>query len=310
MPRKRTTLNVREYIRELCARTNAASQTNLISIGQVLREAGEISQTVPGAYAAAATSKDGATLLIATAIKPKLKNAAEDVMKYGDLVQDESKDVPGDVEDNDLFVPTVCSLRHKLAKELERCSPDGERRFSVFRITLSDVYPTAYLRLAKYKVDASGDTFIEFIEYSFGPREQQGQQPEDRRQTIELDGRLLNTAARLLAPNVAAANRARLPVDIHENGPPDDTDGPVPPDASDSQGANPGTDGDDETPRGATPEATHNTNLEASDRQKESQVGFTSQGDSSGGASAATPTEKSHDDDRRDRSGSAQPCAA
>jgi hypothetical protein len=293
MPARRAARNVREFIRDLCATTSAVSLSNLISIGQILREAGEISQAGHGVNAATATSRDVATLLIAIAVEPKLKDAAQDVTKYSNLVEDEPEEVSGEVESKDPFLTKGYLLRHRLAKELEQCSSNGERRFSLFRVTLSDTRPTAYLRLARYRVDDSGDTFIEFIEFSFGPNELSGQPPEDKRKSIELDGRLLNTAADLLKPNVAAANRARLPASTNETGPPGDADGPVPL---------------DETPRAARPEAT-TEHLEASDREKDSQVGFESQGESLGGAFVPPHKGDPDDDARNARAGPAQPCA-
>jgi hypothetical protein len=117
-------------------------------------------------------------------------------------------------------------------------------------------------------------------------------------------GPALNTMADLLAPNVAAANRARMQAE-HETGPSEPTDEPIPFDDL-TQAATPETNSSDNLPRAARP-ATTSAELEASDKEKESQVGFKSCGRSSGG-SPLPPTEFCDDlDDRPDRP---SPCAA
>jgi len=280
MPAVRATRNVRDFIRDLCATTSAVSQSNLITIGQILREAGEISQAGHGVNAASATPLDVATLLIAITAEPKLKDAVEDVRKYGDLVRFDPDDVPTITEDDDLFVPTGYALRHTLAKALKQCSSKGPRRFSSFRITLSDFRPEACLRFSDYRIDDSGDTRIGTIELHFEPNELWGQQPEDKRKIIELGPRLLNTAADLLKPNVATANRARQDAGRNETNLPASTGRPAP---------------SDETPQAARPEAS-TEHLKASETERKSQAGFQSLGDPSGGIFSSSIKENPNDD--------------
>jgi hypothetical protein len=285
MPAIRASRNVRDFIRDLCATTSAVSQSNLITIGQILREAGEISQAGHGVNAASATPLDVAMLLIAITVEPKLKDAVEDVRKYGGLVRFDPDDVPTITEDDDLFVPTGYALRHMLAKALKQCSSKGPRRFSSFRITLSDFKPEARLELADYRIDDSGDTRTGTIKLYFEPNELWGQQPEDKRKIIELDARLLNTAADLLKPNVAAANRAHQDASRNETNLPAPTGRPVP---------------SDETPQAAKPEAS-TEHLKASETERESQAGFQSLGDPSGGIFSSSQKESLDDDPQNNR---------
>jgi|tagenome__1003787_1003787.scaffolds.fasta_scaffold20116500_2 hypothetical protein len=116
----------------------------------------------------------------------------------------------------------------------------------------------------------------------------------------------LNAMADLLVPNVAAANRARAQAE-HETGPSASTDEPIPLDDQDdlTQAETPETNPSDDLPRAARP-ATTTADLEASDKETKSQVGFKSCGGSSGG-SPLPPTEFCDDHDRPDRP---SPCAA
>jgi hypothetical protein len=294
MPAIRATRNVRDFIRDLCATTNAVSQSNLIAIGQILREAGEISQAGHGVNAAPAIPSDGAKILIAITIEPKLKDAVEDVRKYGRLVQCDVEDDQQDTEDGNSLVNPGDELYYTLAKALERCGSESQLRFSLFRITLSGIKPEAYLELIRYRIDDSGDTRTGMIKLSFEPNEQWGQQPEDKRKIIELGPRLLNTAADLLKPNVAAANRARLDASRNEAGLPAPTGRPAP---------------SDETPQAAKPEAS-TEHLKASETERESQAGFQSLGNSSGGRFPSSRKENPDDDPRNTRPDRLGACAA
>jgi hypothetical protein len=294
MPAIRATRNVRDFIRDLCATTNAVSQSNLIAIGQILREAGEISQAGHGVNAAPAIPQDGAKILIAIAIEPKLKDAVEDVRKYGRLVQCDVEDNQQDTEDGTSFVNPGDELWYTLTKALGQCSSKGPLRFSLFRITLSDHRPEAYLELALYRIDDSGDARIGTIELSFEANELWGQRSEDKVKIIQLNDRLLNTAADLLKPNVAAANRARLDASINETNLPAPTGRPVPSDG---------------TPQAAKPEA-GTEHLKASETERESQAGFQSLGDPSGGIFSSSIKEKPDDDSRNYRPDRLGACAA
>ena len=98
---------------------------------------------------------------------------------------------------------------------------------------------------------------------------------EEKADVIEASYRLmgpaLNTMADLLAPNVAAANRARMQAE-HETGPSEPTDEPIPLDDDDlMQAAKPETNPSDNLPRATTPTAT-DLHPEANDKEKELQV--------------------------------------
>jgi hypothetical protein len=297
MPAIRAIRNVRDFIRDLCATTSAVSQANLIAIGQILREAGEISQAGHGVNAAPAIPQDGAKILIAIAVEPKLKDAVEDVRKYGRLVQCDVEDNQQGTEDGNSLVNPGDELYYTLKKALTLCGNESPLRFSLFKITLSDHRPEAYLELSRYRIDDSGDTRIGTIKLYFEPNEQRGQRQEDKVKIIQLNDRLLNTAADLLKPNVAAANRARQDASINETNLPAPTGRPVPSDG---------------TPQAAKPEA-GTEHLKASETERESQAGFQSLGDPSGGIFSSSIKENPNDDprdNRPDRPGACAACAA
>jgi hypothetical protein len=179
------------------------------------------------------------------------------------------------------------TLLNILAEMLELCGSQSIFRFSALSIHQSKTRPSGSLSIAVNTHDGElhrwGYTLI------FGKPDLK--QTENVIQVIYgLRGQDINTMADLLAPNVAAANRARMQAE-HETGPSALTDEPIP---------------FDNLPRATTPTAT-DTHPEASDKEKESQVGFESCGRSSGGSSLP-PTESCDDlDDRPDRP---SPCAA
>jgi hypothetical protein len=294
MPALRATRNVRDFIRDLCATTSAVSQANLIAIGQILREAGEISQAGHGVNAAPAIPSDGAKILIAIAVEPKLKDAVEDVRKYSCLVQCGVEDDQRSTEDGNSLVNPGDELWYTLATALAQCSSESPRRFSSLRITLSDFKPKACLELADYRIDDSGDTRTGKIKVFFEPNEQRGQRQEDKVKIIQLNGRLLNTAADLLKPNVAAANRARQDASRNETNLPVPTGRPAPSDG---------------TPQAARPEAS-TEHLKASGTERESQAGFQSLGNSSGGIFSSSIKEKPDDDPQNYRPDRLGACAA
>jgi hypothetical protein len=303
--------NVRDLIRDWCARTGYPV-SDLIGRGRAAREGGLILKGGHGINAPDATPRDGAMLLLSTIVGQFWKDVAKELKKYGNLVKVKAEYISA--SQDDFFVPDEWALWAVLTKALEKCGSERKIRFHLLRVTRSEIKPEAYLELAVFKIDETGDTRTGTIKLFFEANEQTGQRAEGIRASYEIDDRFLNAMADLLAPNIAAANRARSPAGKNETSPPVPTGRPAPPDASEkeadetsSQGANPGNDGD-ETPRGANPEAAP-THLEASDTETESQVGFESPGDSSGRASAATRKENPHDDVRDARAGSAQPGA-
>jgi hypothetical protein len=149
-------------------------------------------------------------------------------------------------------------------------------RLEVLKVDRSEKFPLGSLTVGVYLNTDAGEKPRWTYNLVFRNPDQ-----EKKADVIEISYRLmgpaLNTMADLLAPNVAAANRARMQAK-HENGPSVDADGPLP---------------SDETPRAARP-ATTNTHPKARRERDKSQVGFESYGNSSGGA-PLPPTEPPDD---------------
>jgi hypothetical protein len=192
-----------------------------------------------------------------------------------------------------------------LAEIMEFCSSQGTFRLEVLRVDRSETYPMAHLAIGVYVNTPAGEKRRWIYTLLFRPTD-----PKKSADVIEVSYRLtgpaLNTMADLLAPNVAAANRAPMQAE-HETGPSEPTDEPIPLDDL-PQAAKPTTNPSDNLPRAARP-ATTSADLEANGKEKESQVGFKSCGRSSGGSSLP-PTELYDDRDLDDRPDRPSPCAA
>jgi hypothetical protein len=179
------------------------------------------------------------------------------------------------------------TLLNTLAEMLELCGSQGMFRFASLSIHQSETSPSGSLSIS---VTTHGGEVLRWS-YSLFFRKPDLKQTENVIQvSCGLKASAINLLADLLAPNVAAANRARMQAK-HETGPSVSADEPIP---------------FDNLPRAATP-ATQGTHPEANDKEKESQVGFESCGRSSGGSSLP-PTESC--DDRDDRPDRPSPCAA
>jgi hypothetical protein len=293
--------NVQALMRDWCAATGYPLP-DLVGRARAAREGGLLSQGGHGINAPAATARDAAVLLLSILVSEGWKEVPREVERYGSLVlfggvrlDDETK-VTLSAESDILFFRCGTTLLQALAKLIEVYDTQHKYRLYGLSVTRSKVKPHAHLTISIDTITSTSEILGDSYILPFQAPE--ACQLEDYhlevvKATFSLDTWSLDIMVDLFAPNVAAANRARSQ-DPHENGPPGDTDGPVPL---------------DESPRAARPEAT-STHLEASDREKDSQVGFRSQGDSSGGASVPTRKECPDDDARGARAGPAQPCVA
>jgi hypothetical protein len=288
-------------MRDWCAATGY-SLPDLIGRGRAVREAGFLTQGGHGVNAPAATSKDGAALLLSIVAARLWKEGAKGVEKYGHLplcgitIHDEITRIDSNADPK--VFPLGTPFFSVLTNALEQCGSKRAKRLSMLKVDRSEVNPSAILTVDIY----DGETHKKTYFFVF-------MRPSEQNEVYEESARLnhiaLNTMADLLAPNVEAANRARSSAGKKETGPSVLPDEPVPSDDL-PQAAKPATNPSDNLPRAARP-ATSNTNLEASGREKESQAGFQSYGRSSGGAFPLQKEENPHDSDR---SGPAQPCAA
>jgi hypothetical protein len=275
-------------MRDWCAATGYPLP-DMIGRGRAVREAGLLSQGALGINAPAATLLDGAVLLLSIAVSRTWKDAPREVRRYGSLplykTTGHDPITRKDFDPDPARFPPGQPFLGMLATALEHCGSQRVERLLAMKIDRSEVSPEATLAFGLYEGETHTMTF--FLTFK------QSTEWQDAVWEVgQMNALALNTMADLLAPNVAAANRARLQAQAeHETGPSAPTDGPIPL---------------DDLPRAARP-ATTSADLEASDKEKKSQVGFESCGRSSGG-SFLPPTESC--DDRDDRPDRPSPCAA
>jgi hypothetical protein len=159
-------------------------------------------------------------------------------------------------------------LLDALTTLLEYCGTRCAHRLSVLKVDRSKANPAANLAFGVYEITPAGETHTKTFFLTF--MRPTGQQHEVHEESGRLNDIALNTMADLLAPNVAAANRARVQAQAeHETGPSVPPDEPLP---------------SDETPRGDNPETT-GSHQEARRERDKSQAGLESCGASSGGSS-------------------------
>jgi hypothetical protein len=267
-------LNVRDLIRAWCAETGYPV-SDLIGRGRAARESKLISQRGHGVNASAATARDGAVLLLSILVSEGWKKVPQEVEKYGglSLIEVECFNwIDNKYEDPGiLHFPQDLMLLDAFEQMLEKCGSQGIFRLGSLKVDRSEIYPLAHLAIDIH-VLAEGDRRWSYF-LTFRKPDQ-----ADRYDVVEASFRLmdrpLNTMADLLAPNIAVANYTRSLPGTKETGSSAPTDEPAP--------------SNNETPRGANPEATNSANREPSERERESQAGIESRGKSSGGASAAT----------------------
>jgi hypothetical protein len=285
----------RTLMRDWCAATGD-SWSDLNGRWRAYRDAGG-GQKGAGRHTPPATEMEAGVMVLASLVAPLWKDVPAGIRLYSNLITAGFAYSP---EFRIRFGEETClalqaqfenrTLLDTLMICLRTFRSDTEIRFLSLGVEQSNYEPRASLHLGdpSSRTSSFGVSFAE----RGGPRE--GVHPEPRVHSTRMRGFALTAMADLLAPNLAAANRARSPAGTNETGPSVPPDEPAP--------------SDNETPRGANPEATTNANQEASERDRKSQAGIESRGDSSGGASAATRKENPDDgDERLDRP---SPCAA
>jgi hypothetical protein len=308
--------NHRSLQREWCAKMGIPERDGL-GRHRYARGDGLLTEGPHGDRALPATSQDAAVLLLSFIAADSWRDVPKAVREYGSLtlieVQCHDWIEKRDINPDTLQFPYHLhfspgkTLLNSLAEMLEFCRSQSIFRLEDLRLDRSETYPIGYLVIGVYVNTPAGDDRRWHYTLRFGPTD-----PKESTDVIEVSYRLmgpaLNTMADLLAPNVAAANRARMQAK-HETGPSALTDEPIPLDDDDPlQAAKPTTNSSDNLPRAARP-ATTDTHPEASDKEKKSQVGFKSCGRSSGGSSLP-PTELYDDRNLNDRPDRPSPCAA
>jgi hypothetical protein len=260
--------NTRDLMRDWCAATGYPL-SDLIGRGRAVREAGFLTQGGHGINAPAATLRDGAALLLSIVAARLWKDVAKGMEKYSSLPL--IKTTGNDETTRTEFDPDPLPFRNGmplldvLTQLLEHCGTRCEARLSALRVDRSETNPSAVLAFGIYETAPAGEIHTKTFFLTF--LRPTGQRQEVHEESGRLNDIALNTMADLLAPNVAAANRARMQA-TPENGPSVDADEPLP---------------SDETPRGANPETTKAHQKARRERDK-SQAGLKSCGASSGGA--------------------------
>jgi hypothetical protein len=262
------TRNTRDLMRDWCAATGYPLP-DLIGRGRAVREAGLLTQGALGINAPPATPLDGAVLLLAITTSRTWKDAPAEVKRYGSLPL--YKTIGNDPITRTDFDPDPAQfppgqpLLGMLATALEHCGSQRVERLLALKVDRSEATPEATLAFGLYEVTPAGETHTKTFFLTF-------KQPTEWRdgywESGHLNADFLNTMADLLAPNVAAANRARMQAE-HENGPSGPTDEPLP---------------SDETPRACRP-ATTTAPPKARRERNKSQAGLESCGNSSDGSS-------------------------
>jgi hypothetical protein len=296
-------LNHRALTSEWCARVGLPEGDGL-GRHRYAREAKLLTPGPHGERALPAIPLDGSALLLAFIAPHSLRDVPRAVRKYGNLVLMDVNCFDW-IEDRyinpDTLQPPYClhfslrkTLLSTLAEMLEICGSERMFRLEGLKVDRSETFPMGYLTIGVYLNTDVGEKLRWNYNLVFWNPDQ-----EEKADVIEASYRLmgpaLNTMADLLAPNVAAANRARLQAE-HETGSSAPTDEPIPLDDL-TQAATPGTKTSDDLPRAARP-ATTDSHPEANDKEKESQVSFELCGRSSG---SSPPLAKEYCDDLDDR---------
>jgi hypothetical protein len=265
---------------------------------RIMAEHEMFSQGPPGLNAPMGTPRDGALFLLSTIVSPSIKKAPQEVSKFGAFPLVKARTNPSLVHGES--IPLGTPLLDALAECLERCGSHSELRMVSLQADRA-VRPAAELVLGLFK-DGS-DKPSRTLTLTFMPTTPVA--AESQKKPIEYSSRLLSHAltsmADLLAPNIAAANRAFFAARgsgifaefRYENGPSVDADEPLPSDVS---------------PRAAKPE-TQSDNLEASAGSIKYQSADSSEacGRSSDDSLSSEKDQTNADDDRPDRP---SPCAA
>ena len=243
-----------------------------------------------GDRALPATSQDAAVLLLSFIAADSWRDVPRAVREYGSLTL-KKVECHDWIENRDISPETLQfpyylrfslgrTLLNSLAEMLEFCRSQGIFRLENLRLDRSETYPIGHLVIGVYVNTPAGEDRRWYYTLRFEPTNSK-KSADVIEVSYRLMGPALNTMADLLAPNVAAANRARMQAE-HETGPSEPTDEPIPLDDDDlMQAAKPTTNPSDNLPRAARP-ATTSADLEANGKERESQVSFESYGRSSG----------------------------
>jgi hypothetical protein len=304
--------NHRSLQREWCAKMGIPERDGL-GRHRYARGNGLLTEGPHGDRALPATSQDAAVLLLSFIAADSWRDVPRAVREYGSLTL-KKVECHDWIENRDISPETLQfpyylrfslgkTLLNSLAEMLEFCSSQGTFRLEDLRLDRSETCPAGFLGIGVYVNTPAGEKLRWLYSLFFHHPD-----PKESAHVIEVSyrlmGRALNTMADLLAPNVAAANRAPMQAE-HETGPSEPTDEPIPLDDL-PQAAKPTTNPSDNLPRAARP-ATTSADLEANGKERESQVSFESYGRSSGGSSL--PLTESYDD-RFDRPDRPSPCVA
>jgi hypothetical protein len=185
---------------------------------RVLAENKLISQGAPGLNAPMATSRDAAVFLLSTIVSPGIKKAAQAVETFGvfPLVKVQTKPALEGEEAIRLGTP----LLDALTECLEQCGSQSELRMVSLQVNRA-ARPAAQLVLGLFKRDQPSDKPSRTLILTFMPPTSVA--AEGRKKPIEHSSRLLGHAltamADLLAPNIAAANRAFFATRRYDTGP-------------------------------------------------------------------------------------------
>jgi len=245
-------------MRDWCAATGYPL-SDLIGRGRAVREAGLLTQGALGINAPAATLHDGAVLLLAITASRTWKDAPREVKRYGSLpffkATGHDPNTKTDFDPDEVPYHPGVLLIDVLIDLLEHCGSQREGRLLSLKVDRSEVAPAVFLTFGTYEIISAGETHTKTFFLTF-------MRPTGQNDAAWESGQMndvaLNTMADLLAPNVAAANRARMQAE-HETGPSVSPDEPIPPEESDdlTQAAKPATmPSDEKTPRGANPATT------------------------------------------------------
>jgi hypothetical protein len=189
-----------------------------------------------GERALPAIPLDAGVLLLSFIAPHSLRDVPRAVRKYGSLVLMDVKCLDWIEEryiNPDTLQPPYClhfSLRKTLlsilAEMLEICGSQRMFRLEVLRVDRSEAFPVGYLTIGVYVNTSAGEDLRWTYDLVFRNLDQK-EGADVIEASYRLMGPALNTMADLLAPNVAAANRARMQAE-HETGPSEPTDEPIP----------------------------------------------------------------------------------
>jgi hypothetical protein len=193
---------------------------------RVLAENKMISQGAPGLNAPMATPRDAAVFLLSTIASPGIKKAPQAVATFGAFPLVKVRTNPALEGEESIALGTP--LLDALTECLEQCGSQSELRMVSLQVNRA-ARPAAQLVLGLFKRDQPSDKPSRTLTLTFMPPT--SVDAEGRKKPIEHSSRLLGHAltamADLLAPNIAAANRAFFATRRYDTGPSAATDEPA-----------------------------------------------------------------------------------